>query len=129
MRYAPGMRHLIAAFVAAIVVFFWGFMSWAAIGVWDFAFPKPANEPALVEAMQSSFGGDGAYVVPFMPEGYGQDAADEAKKAEFADYDARHRAGVILATTSVASVHEMIASAQNAATNASGIRMKLPITP
>jgi hypothetical protein len=95
MRYAPGMRHLIAAFVAAIVVFFWGFMSWAAIGVWDFAFPKPANEPALVEAMKSSFGADGAYVVPFMPEGYGQDTADEAKKAEFADYDARHRAGPI----------------------------------
>ncbi|MFM2164979.1 MAG: hypothetical protein RL325_1416 [Planctomycetota bacterium] len=39
------------------------------------------------------------------------------------------RAGVILAMTSVASVHEMIESAQNASTNRNGIRMKLPITP
>lgn len=37
--------------------------------------------------------------------------------------------GVIFAITSVASVHAMIASAQNAATNGSGMRMKLPITP
>lgn len=94
-QYAAPMRHLLAAFVAAIVVFFWGFMSWAAIGIWDFAFPKPSDEAALVQAMQSSLGGDGAYVVPFMPEGYGQDTEDEGKKAEFADYEARHRAGPI----------------------------------
>lgn len=89
------MRHLLAAFVAAIVVFFWGFMSWAAIGIWDFAFPRPGNEAAIVETLRSSLDGDGAYVVPFMPDGYGQDTTDEAKKAEFADFEARHRAGPI----------------------------------
>jgi len=89
------MRHLLAAFVAAIVVFFWGFMSWAAIGIWDFAFHTTKSEPALVEALRANLAEDGTYVVPSMPEGYGQDTADEAKKAEFADFEARHRAGPI----------------------------------
>lgn len=87
------MRHILAALVAAIVVFFWGFMSWAAIGIWDFAFPRPKNETAIVETLKASLDGDGAYVVPFMPEGYGQDGTDEAVKAASADYEARHRAG------------------------------------
>lgn len=95
MQYASRMRHLLAAFVAAIVVFFWGFMSWAAIGIWDFAFPKPSNEVAIVETLKASLGGDGAYVVPFMPEGYGEDTGDESVKAACADYEARHRAGPI----------------------------------
>jgi hypothetical protein len=39
------------------------------------------------------------------------------------------RAGVSLAMTRVARVQAMIASVQNARTNGSGMRMKLPITP
>ena len=87
------MRHLLAAFVAAIVVFFWGFMSWAAIGIWDFAFPRAENQATITEVLRSSLDGTGAYVVPSMPEGYGQDTDDEAKKAEFAAFDERMRAG------------------------------------
>ncbi|MEY5061617.1 MAG: hypothetical protein RIS45_1538 [Planctomycetota bacterium] len=87
------MRHLLAAFVAAIVVFFWGFMSWAAIGIWDFAFPRATNESAITETLQSSLGGTGAYVVPSMPEGYGQPTEDPAKQAEFKAFEERMRAG------------------------------------
>ena len=93
MQYAPRMRHLLAAFVAAVVVFFWGFMSWAAIGIWDFAFPRAGNEALITETLKSSLAGDGAYVVPFMPEGYGQPTGDEAKQADFAAFEERHRAG------------------------------------
>jgi hypothetical protein len=87
------MRHLLAAFVAAIVVFFWGFMSWAAIGIWDFAFPRAKNEAAITETLRGSLGGDGAYVVPSLPEGYGQATTDPAKLAEFAAFEERMRAG------------------------------------
>lgn len=87
------MRHLLAALVAAIVVFFWGFLAWPAIGIWDFAFPRANNEVAVSEALKSSLGGDGAYIVPFMPEGYGQSTDDPAKIDEFAAFEARHRAG------------------------------------
>ena len=89
------MRHILAAFVAAIVVFFWGFMAWAAIGIWDFSMPKPTNETALVEAMKQSLAGDGAYAVPAMPAGYGQDSSDEAVKQQCADYEARVRSGPV----------------------------------
>ena len=89
------MRHLLAAFVAAIVVFFWGFMSWAAIGIWDFAFPRASNEAAITETLRSSLGGDGAYVVPAMPEGYGQATEDPAKQAEFKAFEERMRAGPV----------------------------------
>lgn len=87
------MRHLLAAFVAAIVVFFWGFMAWPAIGLWDFAFPPTPNEVAIADTLKSSLGGDGAYIVPFMPEGYGVSTDDPAKQAEFEAFEARHRAG------------------------------------
>ncbi len=87
------MRHLLAAFVAAIVVFFWGFMSWAAIGIWDFAFPRAGNESAITETLRSSLEGTGAYVVPSMPEGYGQATEDPAKQAEFTAFEERMRAG------------------------------------
>lgn len=89
------MRHLLAAFIAAVVVFFWGFMSWAAIGIWDFAFPRATNEVAVGDALKSSLDGDGAYIVPSMPEGYGQSTDDPAKTAEFEAFEARHRAGPI----------------------------------
>ena len=87
------MRHLLAAFVAAIVVFFWGFRAWPAIGLWDFAFPPTPNEVIIADTLKSSLGGDGAYIVPFMPEGYGTSTDDPAKKAEFEAFEARHRAG------------------------------------
>jgi len=93
MEYAPRMRHLLAAFVAAIVVFLWGFMAWPVLGIWEFAFPRAANEVAVGDALKSSLGGDGAYIVPAMPEGYGQSTADPAKQAEFEAFEARHRAG------------------------------------
>lgn len=87
------MRHLIAAAVAAIVVFFWGFAAWAGLGLWDFAFPKPANEAAVADTLKSSLDSDGAFVIPFPPEGYGSTPADPAQEAAFKDYEARHRAG------------------------------------
>ena len=89
------MRHILAALAAAVVVFFWGFMSWAAIGIWDFAFPRATNETAIVEVLKSSLDADGAYVLPMMPEGYGEPTTDEAKQAECAAFEERHRAGPI----------------------------------
>ncbi len=89
------MRHLLAAFVASIVVFFWGFMSWAAIGIWDFAFSSARNETAITESLRSSLDADGTYILPVMPEGYGQAPINEEQKAAFESYEARHREGPI----------------------------------
>lgn len=87
------MRHILAALVAAVVVFFWGFLAWPVVGLWDFAFPRAANEAAVSDSLKSSLGGDGAYIVPAMPEGYGRSTADPARQAEFDAFEARHRAG------------------------------------
>ena len=89
------MRHILAAFLAAIVTFLWGFMAWAAVGIWDFSMPKPTNEVALVDAMKSSLAGDGAYAVPAMPAGYGRETSDEAVKKQCSDYEARVRSGPV----------------------------------
>lgn len=89
------MRHLLAALVATVVVFMWGFGAWAALGIWDFAFPKAANEAALTEALDANLPATGAYYLPVMPDSYGGATTDPAVQAANDAFETRHREGPI----------------------------------
>ena len=79
------MRHLLAAFLAAIAMFMWGFTAWAALDLYKFAFPTvgTSSESAIVSTLATELPEDGAYFVPHVPAGYGQGTEDPAKQAEF----------------------------------------------
>lgn len=83
------MRHFLFALVGAIVVFMWGFTAWAALGIYDFAFPTTTNEVAILDVLGANLTEDGAYMLPSMPVGYGTETTDPAKQAEFASFETR----------------------------------------
>jgi hypothetical protein len=89
------MRHLLAAFLAAIAMFMWGFTAWAALDLYKFAFPTvgTSSESAIVSTLATELPEDGAYFVPHVPAGYGQGTEDPAKQAEFDSFETRMRTG------------------------------------
>ncbi len=89
------MRHLITALVAAIAVFMWGFIAWAAVGLYDFATPTTPNDAKIVAALDEHLNTEGAYFLPSMPTGYGAEPKDEAQKAVFDDFETRLRKGPV----------------------------------
>lgn len=89
------MRHLLAALAGAVVVFFWGFLAYAAIGVWDFAYPKTSADAAIVESLDAGLAADGAYFVPTMPETYMTDTTDPDALAANKSFEERLAKGPI----------------------------------
>lgn len=70
------MRHLLAALLAALVVFFWGFIAYAAVGVWEFAYPTTRSDAVILETLDAELPDDGAYFLPSMPETYMAQSTD-----------------------------------------------------
>lgn len=89
------MRHLAAAFVGALVVFFWGFLAYAAAGIWDFAYPRTSADTEIVEALDARLAEDGAYFVPSMTETYMSGATDPEAVAANASFEERLAKGPI----------------------------------
>ncbi|MSR42022.1 MAG: hypothetical protein EXS10_09020 [Phycisphaerales bacterium] len=84
------MRHLSAALVGTVVVFMWGFLAWAALGIWDFAFVTSANQSVLMQSIDNNCVESGAYVLPAMPE-CSTDTAEG--KATWDSYSLQHQKG------------------------------------
>jgi|1048.fasta_scaffold57825_2 hypothetical protein len=89
------MRHLLAAFVAAIVVFFWGFLAYAAIGIWEFAYPTTKSDAAILETLDAALPDDGAYFLPSMPETYMTETTDPEVVAANKSFEDRMAKGPI----------------------------------
>jgi hypothetical protein len=89
------MRHLAAAFAGAIVVFFWGFLGYAALGIWDFAYPTTPADAAIVEALDAGLAEDGAYFLPSMPDTSMSDSTDPAAVAANKSFEERMAKGPI----------------------------------
>ncbi|MFM1822097.1 MAG: hypothetical protein RI967_363 [Planctomycetota bacterium] len=70
------MRHLLAATLAGLVVFFWGFLAYAAVGIWEFAYPRTSADAAILESLDAGLADDGAYFLPSMPESYMNGSTD-----------------------------------------------------
>ena len=94
-QYDPRMRHLLAALAGAVVVFFWGFLGYAALGIWDFAYPTTPADTAIVEALDAGLDADGAYFLPSMPDTYMTDTTDPAAVAANKSFEERLAKGPI----------------------------------
>ena len=89
------MRHLLAALFAAIVVFFWGFLAYAAVGVWEFAYPTTKSDAAILETLDAGLAEDGAYFLPSMPETYMTESTDPEVLAANKSFEDRMAKGPI----------------------------------
>lgn len=89
------MRHLLAALAGAVVVFFWGFLAYAAIGIWEFAYPTTKSDAAILETLEAALPDDGAYFVPTMPETYMTDTTDPDALAANKSFEERLAKGPI----------------------------------
>jgi len=87
------MRHLLAAFVGAIVVFMWGFTAWAAADIWSFAFAKTTDEVAVHDTIRTQFPQDGAYFIPRMPKPSECDQSTPEGKAQWDAFEKRLKDG------------------------------------
>ena len=87
------MRHLIAAVLAALVVFFWGFIAYAAVGVWEFAYPTTKSDAAILDALDAALPDDGAYFLPSMPETYMSESTDPEVLAANKSFEERMTKG------------------------------------
>lgn len=79
------MRVFYGALLGAIVVFVWGFVAWAALDVYSFAFKPFSNEEAVAAALKAGASESGAYVIPAMPtdrhDKAGMDAFEQKQAA------------------------------------------------
>jgi hypothetical protein len=89
------MRHLIAAVLAALVVFFWGFIAYAAVGIWDFAYPTTKSDAAILDSLDAALPDDGAYFLPSMPETYMTESTDPEVVATNKAFEERMTKGPI----------------------------------
>lgn len=88
------MRIAIAALVAAIIVFVWGFIAWAAVGLWSGQLRQLPNHLTMVEAIRASVPESGAYYFPPMST-VPEPASPEAAAREQERFLAEHRAGPV----------------------------------
>ena len=86
------IRLLVGALLSAVVLFFWGFVFWAASGVmYRFMFPLP-NEDEVTQALQNAKIESGTYLIPF-PAPEAMSGADPKREADFM---ARHVRGPVV---------------------------------
>lgn len=85
-------RLIIGAAVAAVLVFFWGFLAWAGLHLYkDWAFRGLSNESVFVSAMETGDHQSGAYFVPWVEHA---DTMTEAEsKAAMETWVAKHKSG------------------------------------
>ncbi|MHC4939598.1 MAG: hypothetical protein ACYTHK_11560 [Planctomycetota bacterium] len=96
-------KGILAAFLGALAMFAWGFVSWMVLHLMPEETFK--NEGTVAEAMRSSGNGDGVYFVPLMPE------KDSPKYKDWEKNFARGpRAVVVLHTGEVETDKFMITS-------------------
>ena len=69
-------RIILAGFLGALVLFFWGFLSWEVLPFHKMTTHSLSNEDAVVSALKSGNAETGTYMIPAMPE-----ANEAAKKA------------------------------------------------
>lgn len=81
------VRVIVAGFVGAIIVFFWGFASWMVLDLWGDDLRDLPGDGALEQMLTEQISEDGAYYFPGMPD-MDDPAAVEA-------WEARHRDGPI----------------------------------
>ena len=92
------IRAISGAAVGAIIVFLWGFLSWAALGLYDDVIEPIPNEPAAVEALTRHLDHTGVYVFPMPPEEAGAAPGAEAAADALdpnAVWEERHAQGPI----------------------------------
>ncbi|MDP4221208.1 MAG: hypothetical protein Q8916_05080 [Bacteroidota bacterium] len=63
------MRTIVAGFLGAVVIFMWGFLSWAVLPWHKTTTHGFSNEDAVVSAMKSGNAETGTYMIPAMPDG------------------------------------------------------------
>ncbi|MFZ9915708.1 MAG: hypothetical protein ACO3IB_10305 [Phycisphaerales bacterium] len=70
------MRHLVAAFAGAVVLFLWGFLAYAVLDVWKFAYPSTNSDATILESLDTGLSTDGAYFLPSMPDTFMTETTD-----------------------------------------------------
>lgn len=90
-------KTLIGTVVGALVVFIWGFVSWAAVGIWDGQIrPHPTGDAAaarLVDGITE----DGAYYLPSKSSREAVEAmTPEQAKADMQAWSERHKQGPLV---------------------------------
>ena len=58
------IRLVIGAFLAAVLMFFWGFFFWSVLPVSKSMMDRAENEDALIANLKGSLKGEGFYVLP-----------------------------------------------------------------
>ncbi len=84
------LRILVSTLLGAVVLFFWGFLSWAVIGLHSASVQPLANEDAVLSALMEQVPEDGMYFFPGMPSdpdlsATEQDAATATATAKYAE--------------------------------------------
>lgn len=76
------MRISIAALMAAIIMFVWGFVAYMILPIGEMGFHQPNAEDPIIAAVQNGVPSEGIYMLPnIAPEDY----QDEAKAAAFTE--------------------------------------------
>lgn len=71
-------RIILAGFLGALVLFFWGFLSWEVLPFHKMTIHSLSNEDAVVSALKAGNTETGTYIIPGMSE-KGDDAAKKAQ--------------------------------------------------
>ncbi|MGA1391951.1 MAG: hypothetical protein ACO38W_02225 [Phycisphaerales bacterium] len=90
------MRILVSSAVGALIVFFWGAISWAALDLWGDAAGTLAGEAesSMGEALDAALDETGVYFTPAMPE-HAADASPEVQQQAMDAWTVRHQEGPI----------------------------------
>ena len=90
------MRILVSSAVGALVVFFWGAISWAALDLWGGAAATLSDEAEtrMVEGLDAVLEETGVYFAPSAPE-HAADASAEVQQQAMDSWMAEHREGPI----------------------------------
>lgn len=88
------MRLIVGSLVAAILIFVWGFLAWAALNLHGSAYGAPNDEAALAAELVRAMPESGAYVIPSEPA-HTDGMTDVEKEEAQADWVARSKAGPV----------------------------------
>ncbi len=90
-------RVLIGTVVGALVVFIWGFLSWAVLGLWDGRIRGHPGGDAAMALLTQGLTEDGAYYLPAMSSREAMESmAPEAAEADMQAWSERHQKGPLV---------------------------------
>jgi len=75
------MKIGVGTLVAGIILFFWQFASWAALGVHANEFNFSPNQDKVMAALSESFSEDGTYMLPSLEPGFTAEEDEAFRKA------------------------------------------------